>query len=215
MPTDVYAENDAITFELDGGAVESQDELYSGNRVTKPGYYHVHAADIEHIKFDEEKKVLPHLSIDLVVLDGTGEDGKQITDQNDKAITHRIYLANWEDKAGGVTKPLDEKAQKGVRAFAYAFGLITDQQLAEANVKIPFHLIKGRQAVVKVQQEKDWEKDGKTMKGGLKVSWNNDAWPVTHERVKDVHKNREALSLLGVSGNGSAGGASNSDLADI
>ena len=94
-------------------------------------------------------------------------------------------------------KPLDDRAQKGIRAFAYAFGLIADADLAKKGVTIPFHMIEGRQAVVKIQRENDWtDGKGQTQKGGLKVRFNNDTWPVSHDAVKDVHKNREALALL-------------------
>jgi hypothetical protein len=216
MATDVFAEQEAITFDLDGGAVESADEFYSGNRVSKEGYFHFACDGIER---KQEDGKLDHLQIDLRVLDGNDNDGKRLEDQKDKTLVHRLFLEKWADKASGEKGPLEEKALKGLRAFAYAFGLISEEQLAQPNVRIPFHMIVGRQAVGKVQREDDWvDDDGKSRKGGLKVSWNNDFWPVTHERVKDVFKDREALSLLGFSGGGaggSGGGVADSDLADI
>lgn len=211
---DIFTEHDGmISVALDGGQVESPDEFYSGNRVSKEGLYHVSATRIQVHKADEDKKKLPTLEIDLVVLDGTDADGNRLEDQIEKIITHRIFLAKWEDKESGVMKALDDKAQKGVRAFAYAFGLISEADLGKA-VKVPFHLIEGRQAVVKVKRESEWTDDsGNKRQGSLKIAWNNDCWPVTHERVKDVHKNREALALL--VGAGAVGGPSDDDLSDI
>lgn len=206
MASDFF--DDGLNINLDGGQVESVDDLYSGNRVTKEGHYHVTATGASR-HADEGK--LPVLQIDLMVLDGTDFSGKQLTDQVEKSITHRIFLAGWTDKAKTEQAPLDDKKMKGIRAFAYAFGLISEADLAKSNVAIPFHLIEGRQAVVKVKQEDEWTDDkGKKQKGGLKIAWNNDAWPVGHERVKDVHKSREALSLLV-----GAGVASDEDLNDI
>lgn len=202
---------DDLNVKLDGGQVESADDLYSGNRVTKEGYYHVTCTGIS--KEAKEGK-LPTLKIDLMVLDGTDFDGKQLVDQHEKSLTHRIFLAGWTDKAKTEQAPLDDKKMKGIRAFAYAFGLIPEADLVKSNVAVPFQLIEGRQAVVKVQREDEWTDDkGHSQKGGLKISWNNDAWPVGHDRVKDVHKNREALSLL--VGAGAAAGGGDSDLDDI
>lgn len=203
--------DDSLTVNLDGGQVESPDEFYSGNRVSKEGMYHVTATGASLHKDDGK---LPTLQIDLMVLDGTDADGGRLEDQIEKSITHRIFLARWTDKAKTEQGPLEDKQQKGIRAFAYAFGLVSEADLGKANVAIPFHLIEGRQAVVKVSREKDWtDSDGTSRKGGLKVSWNNDAWPVSHERVKDVHKSREALALL--VGAGVGGVASDDDLNDI
>lgn len=212
--SDIFSEGDGtLAINLDGGQVESADEFYSGNRVSKEGYYHVDATGAS---VHREEGKLPVLQIDLHVLDGSDFDGNQLTDQVDRTITHRIFLAGWTDKAKTEQAPLDDKRQKGIRAFAYAFGLISDADLGKANVAVPFHLIAGRQAVVKVQREKDWtDANGQQQKGGLKISWNNDAWPVDHERVKDVHKNREALSLLVGAGAGGGGIASDDDLQDI
>lgn len=217
MATDVYAEQEVITFDLDGGAVESPDEFYSGNRVSREGYFHFACDGIER---KQEEGKLDHLQIDLRVLDGNDMDGKRLEDQIDKTLVHRLYLERWvskptKDDPVGEKGPLEEKALKGLRAFAYAFGLISEEQLAQPNVRIPFHQIAGRQAVGKVQREDDWaDSDGNQKKGQLKVSWNNDFWPVNHERVKDVSKDREALALLGITG-GASGGATDSDLADI
>lgn len=216
--TDIFTEHDGmVDISLSGGEVESADEFYSGNRVTKEGFYHVNGTGLTLHKFDAEKKKLPMVEIDLQVLDGSDLEGNQLTEQKDKVINHRIYLAGWEDKLNGVTKPLDDRQQKAIRAFAYAFGLISEADLGKKDVKIPFHLIDGRQAVVKVTREKEWEDDkGNMQKGGLKIAWNNDAWPVTHDRVKDVHKDREALALIvGMSDAGGGASGGGSDLDDI
>jgi hypothetical protein len=214
MATDIFTEHDGmIAVNLDGGEVESPDEFYAGNRVTKEGHYHVNATDCT---LSREDGKLPTLKIDLQILDGTDPNGKRLEDQIDKLIVHRIFLARWEDKANGIEKPLDDRAQKGIRAFAFAFGLIAESDLSKKNVNIPFHMIVGRQAIVKVQREADWEdKDGKPQKGSLKISWNNDAWPVHHDFVKDVHKNREALALIANAGDGVGAVASDDDLNDI
>ena len=204
--------DDGMNVNLDGGQVESPDEFYSGNRVSKEGMYHVTATGVS---VHREEGKLPTLQVELMVLDGTDADGARLTDQVEKSITHRIFLARWTDKAKTEQGPLEDKQQKGIRAFAYAFGLISESDLGKTNVSVPFQMIEGRQAVVKVSREKDWTDDkGETRKGGLKISWNNDAWPVNHERVKDIHKSREALSLLVGAGVG-GGGASDDDLNDI
>lgn len=215
---DIFTEHDGmVDVTLSGGEVESPDEFYSGNRVSKEGYFHVNGTGLTLNKFDADKKKLPSVDIDLQVLDGSDFEGNQLADQKDKVINHRIYLAGWEDKENGVTKPLDDRQQKGIRAFAYAFGLISETDLGKKDVKIPFHLIDGRQAVVKVKRDDDWnDAQGNVKKGSLKISWNNDAWPVTHERVKDVHKDREALSLIvGMDAGGGGGAGGGSDLDDI
>ncbi len=201
--------DDSLNINLDGGAVETPDDLYAGNRVTKPGLYHVAATSVKLVQ-DEGK--LPCLQIELAILDGTDDKGARLADQIEKGITHRMYLRRWTDKAKTEQGPLEEKQVKGQRAWWFGFGLITEADLAKPNVNVNAGLIEGRQAVVKVQKEKDWkDANDVVQEGGLKISWNNDCWPVTHPYVKDVHKNREALALLV----GVGAGANDADLNDI
>lgn len=210
MASDFF--DDGLAMTLDGGQVESADDLYAANRVTKEGYYHVTATGAS--GHSEDGK-LPTFNFDLMTLDGTDFDGNQLLDQIEKLISHRIYRKRWTDKAKTEQGPLEDKEQKRIRAFAYAFGLISEADLANPNVVVHFDMIEGRQAIVKVTRDKDWtDSDGRLRKGNLKIAWNSDAWPVNHERVKDVHKNREALALL--AGVGVAtGAASDADLNDI
>lgn len=209
---DIFSEGDGFGIELDGGAVDSADDLYSGNRINVAGYYHV-TATASAIRREEGK--LPQVQIDMLVLDGTDEEKNRAESQIGKNYTHYIYLAKWADKEKTDTAPLEEAAQKGIRAFAYAFGLIGEADLSRANVRIPFHMIDGRQAIVRIQKQSDYtDRDGEKRTGGYKMSWNNDAWPVTHEKVKDIAKDPSALAMLHTAGVAGGGGAA-TDIEDI
>jgi hypothetical protein len=197
--TDMVFGSDGFDVEIGGGAVETANDLYAGNRITKAGFYHVVCEGVEMKKGDDE--TLQHLIVNLQVLDGSDVDDKaQLRDQIGKKLQHRLYFEGWEYNDGEKVgkKPIEDKAWTGIRTFSYAFGLITEAELKQAKPRINFRAIEGRQAVVKVTKQKDYEdrKTGNTMAGGYKISWNNDAWPVTHPKVKDVHKDREHLALL-------------------
>ena len=218
---DIFEQGEGFGIELDGGAVENADDLYAGNRVNQAGYYHV-TANGSDIKRPEGK--LPQIAIDMQILDGTDEETRARAEaQIGKSYTHYIYLAKWKRRPGtngdddlGETEPLEDAAQKGIRALAYAFGLLSEADLTTPNVRVPFHMIGGRQAIIRIQKQKDYESGGEKRSGGYKMSWNNDAWPVLHEKVKDVHKDPSALAMLQTAGVGAGGnGAASPDIDDI
>lgn len=162
------------------------DSMYSGAGVNKAGYYHVTASGVE--VFKEEGK-LPYVKVDLKVEEGDNKD------QINKMIYHKIYVKKWADKEKTELAPLEKKQMEGIAKFAYAFGLITDEQLGNPKTNIPLHLIDGHQAIVEVRQDNDWtDSEGTQRKGGFKIPFNN-AWPVHHDRVRDVPKNLEILSM--------------------
>ena len=128
-------------------------------------------------------------------------------------VYHRLFIGRKDEDAAAGWRPFDptdekdKKSLDGINTFAYAFGLLGKGDLGKSNVKIPFHQIEGAQAVVRVQQDDDWKDDeGKEHKGGFKILWNNDAWPVSHERVRDVPKDPEALLAMGGIDGGASGG---------
>ena len=215
MSSNVF--QDDMTFETTTEGTDA-DSMHSGGAVSKAGYYHVVVDGIE--KVEKEGK-LPHLLVSMTILAGT-EDS-----QIDKRLYHRIFLAKWQERPDDVNltpgimapyDPADEKDRKrldGINAFAYAFGLLTDEDLGREKVKIPFHMIEGRQAVVKVQQDSDWtDSKGNKRAGGFKILWNNDAWPIGHSEVSDVPKDPEALAMIGGTDPGTAAGGA-ADYSDI
>jgi hypothetical protein len=219
--TDVFAVDAGDLMFESSTEGQTEDSLYSGAMVSKEGYYHVNCVAIEKVDKTSEGKT-PHLKIDLQIVAGDHED------QRDKLIYHRLFLARAQrDVDGTVTgfnpfDPADEKDKKaldGINTFAFAFGVIGTADLGKNKVAIPFGMINGAQAVVRVQKDDDWtDKEGNKKAGGLKILWNNDAWPVGHERVKDVPKDPEALLAMGGIGGSSGGGngqAAADDFSDL
>ena len=192
---DVYDDSDLMV-EIDATDID-EDSLHSGGGVDKEGYYHVECLDIGLTEGESDK--LRNLKIDLVVLDG------EHSEQSGRKIFHRLYLEGWENKSTRDKRELKKEEEKRILAFSFAFGLITADQLGQEKLKIPFHLIRMRQAVVKVTKADDYEVTdsmGSKVKktGGYKIAWSNEAWPVDHPRVADVPKDANSLSEYGTSG---------------
>lgn len=192
MSDDVFP--DDLDFEVSAGAVADAEEAYAGNFVSKPGMYHVIVSpnSVEKFGVDEDGRPLDDklcgIKLTLQVLAGSDDKLRPLDDQVDKFLTHRLFLESWETKPNkdegidGVKGPIGEDSAKSLRVFAYAFGVISEADLAKPNVKIPFGKLSGKQAIVRVQEDKF---NGRI---DYKVKWNNDAWPLTHEKVKDVKK---------------------------
>jgi len=106
-----------------------------------------------------------------------------------KKIYHRIYMAGWESKQDGVMKKLEEKQVHGILALLHAFGTIGEDAFGKEVFKLNrdmFDRLEQTQAIVKVTPS---EFNGKTTQ---KIAWNNDVWPLTHEKVNDVPMDLEA-----------------------
>jgi len=171
----------------------SEESMYKGGgaQVGKEGFYHVMVTHVEYVeaveKTDETKASLPHVDVTLKVLAGTEES------EVDKQIYHSIYMATWVDKEKkDEMKALEGRQLTSVLAFFYAFGTIGAQILGQKSVHLSagmYERLEDQNAVVKVGCEKNTEgkvnpKTGEVYPDRYKVRWNNDAWPVTHEKVK-------------------------------
>jgi len=181
---------DSLNFQLDTTDVDA-DSLYSGGGVNKEGYYHVVAMSPE---LTNEKEKLPGATVTLHIVAGTEDD------QCVKNIYHKLFFKGWEkDKEGkktGSQVGLSAKQKNNLARFLDAFGVINKSDIGGASANIPWHLMEGRQAIIEVRQEKEWvDDDGKKHPGGFKIPFNN-AWPIRHERVKDVPKDPESLAML-------------------
>lgn len=194
-----------LNLEFDASDV-SEDSLWTGGMVSKPGFYHVSGGNVSMEKGDDNS--LKHLQLEMIVLDGTEES------EINKRLYHRIYLEGWEKRPEGdepgVKKGLDKKQQQGIIAFAFAFGLVSKDAFGK-QMKVPFHMFEGSQAVVKVSEDEYFDRNGQKKKS-FKMAWNNDCWPVWHDRVRDVPKDAESLAMLG--GIGGSGG-DQTDISDL
>ena len=190
--SEVFEDNNdgALNVNLDTTG-QSEDSLHAGGGISVEGRFHVDVTDIEHIPGDDDK--LSQLKIDMHVLDGNAPG------QRDKIVYHRVYLESWVDsknRSAGKT-PLSKKSQEGIAMFAFAFGLISADDLGKPGVATPFHDIVGRQAIVEVKQDKPWkDNNGVAHDGGFKIPWNT-AWPLEHPDVSSVPKDPDALALIG------------------
>lgn len=195
----VYQEE--IGFEIDATDVDPSEDLHASNFVSKEGWYHVTVCDgIKAGNVDDEGKPLPDklrtVEMKLQVLRGTGDGGVELKDQIDKYLGHTLYIEGWKKKPvyegreliePGTKGPLEDKSLASLLAFCEAFGISKPEDRGK-KIKMPFHLLVGKQAIVHVQQDDDYEKDGKVYKGRMKIRWNNDVYPLDHEKVADVLK---------------------------
>ena len=188
--------NEPIMFELEGGAVENADELYSGATVSKEGYYHVECVDVQ-LKTPNieagDKPFTPNVNLHLHIIGG------EHADQVEKLIYHRINLKKYDKDANNYV-PLDDRAMKNIRCLCYAFGLISANDVANPKLKVNFTGLLDKQAIVKVTHEppqKYIDKDGleQMSKDRWKIAWHNDIFHVADERVKDVPKDMQAVGL--------------------
>lgn len=174
-----------IDLDTEGLDEEAVKKGGGGNLVDAEGMFHVTCNAIERQAEDDK---LQQFKLDLQVLNGT------VPEQSEKMLYHWLYLESWQDKKKGIKKPLSEASIKSLAKFALAFGLITPADLNKKNTRIPFHLIEGRQAIVKVKKETRKDDSGETQTN-YRIPF-NDAWHVTDPEVENVPKDAEALSLL-------------------
>lgn len=209
---------DEVFFDAEETPDLNAESAHQGGTVSKEGWYHFHVAGIKPIAAEPATKEtdgkLPQLRVDLQVLAGTEESEKN------RYVYHYLYFQGWEDSKDHTkgTKPLNKDQHEGIKTFAHAFGLISDADL-EKKIRIPLHLLEGRQAIGRVQKD---VYQGRT---SFKVKFNNDFYPIGHGKVRDVPKDPEALALLGLtlpdsngSGNGASGaenGGGETDISDV
>jgi len=173
-----------------------------GGTVNKDGMYHVRCFEVvyhpaeaaKEVDGEEIKAKLPQAEVKLEVLNGTepSEIGKK--------LYHTLYIAGWEDKETGVMKPLEGRQLAGFLAFCHAFGTVDGSVFGKESITLELGMIERLEdltAVVKVQLEEKNEKvinpkTGKPYEPRHKICWNTDAWPVGHEKVKDVPKDPDS-----------------------
>lgn len=203
--SEVFIEPIEIEMESDG--FDSPEEQYRGTTVSKEGWYHVAVMGVEdkpgRDPDGENRGHLRTIKVDLQILAGCGLDEKPLPDQKGLNIYKEFYVETWknkDDKSEG-RQLIDKKAAKGLKTPFWAFGLMSDEELKSEKVRFPFHLLHGRQAVVKVTRESSWtDKDGKERQGRLTVRWNSDFYPVSHEKVAAIPKDADYLAIGGLDG---------------
>jgi len=196
----------------------SEETIHDGGGgiVEKDGHYHVRCFEVIYHPAEASKEEdgeivkakLPQAEVKLEVLNGTEptEVGKK--------IYHTIYLAGWEvkptksDPACGVMKPLEGRQLAGLLAFLHAFGTVDGSVFGKESITLELGMIERLEnltAIVKVQLEEQNEevinpKTGKPYEPRHKICWNTDAWPVGHEKVKDVPVDPDESQYGGGSG---------------
>lgn len=193
--SDVY--DNGFGFEFDSDPA-NEESLYRGNFVEKEGYYHV-TIEPKITLSEADSSKLRTVDIQLRILAGCDLDGKDASDQIDKVVNHSIFIEGWvdpKDRNAGKQAP-NARAVGGMKVLFYACGVISGAELGETKFRPNFLALAGRQMVVKLSRDDDWEdKDGKSHKGRIKLRWNSDCFPIGHERVQHVPVNA-MLALAG------------------
>lgn len=191
--SDEYFDPFEQSVSTEGVDAESVHES-GGGQVSIAGRYHVKVQSVEYknAEVTAERKSLPFMKIVMVVL--AGENASEVN----KKVYHDIYLAKWGDKAAGAIAPMEDRAAQSILAFLHAFGVVGDEVFGQEEVKLKrewFERLENQQAVVKVdmEEERKDEKTGKVYKPRPRIQWNNDVWPLTHDKVADVPKDIEAM----------------------
>lgn len=186
--SDVY--DNGFGFEFDSEPV-NEESLYRGNFVEKEGYFHV-VIEPKIVLSEPDHAKLRTVDIQLRILAGCDMEGKDAGDQTDKVVNHSIFIEGWIDpknKDSGKQAP-NARAVGGMKVMFYAAGVISGADLAAEKFRPNFLALSGKQMVVKLSRDEDWEdKDGKTHKGRIKLRWNSDCFPIGHERVAHVPVN--------------------------
>lgn len=195
-----------IELELETDGFDSPEEQYRGTTVQQEGWYHVAVMGVSdkpgHDPSGDQRGQLRTIKVDMQILDGCDLGDKPAPTQKGLNIYKEFYVETWknkEDKSAG-RELIDKKAAKGLKTPFWAFGLLSDEELKSDRVVFPFHLLMGRQAIVKVTREQSWtDRDGKERQGRLTVRWNSDFYPLSHDKVANIPKDADYLALMGVS----------------
>ena len=210
--------SDGFEWDIEGGEVESPEELHQGVGMSKPGMYHFEIVKFEtectsQEEMDEGKT--PRLVCTMQCLQGDNED------QIGKMTTQRVFLMR-KDKENGGVMPLDDRGLKSLRSFAYAFGVISSDEVSQAKLKIQWGKLLQAQAIGKVQYSeprKYTAGDGeeKTTNEAWEVKWTSDFWNLADEKMRLVPKDFEAMTMFvaksggAVPAGGSGGGSDELD----
>lgn len=160
---------------LDATAVNDPTEL-QGRRDPDPGIYHgiVNEMDPSQDKLDA---VLAHIEI----LAGKSDKG-DIAEQRGRTLRHAMFF-----QEGNYT---DSHLR-----FAVITGVIEAGQKTE---QPQWGKAVNKQLVFRVEKRESRKEPGKVY--SQIANWGLDIWPVGHEEVRDVPKDREALALLQAAG---------------
>jgi len=199
---DVFTED----YDTSDATVESAHEG-GGGAIEKDGMYHVMIQSAEHIdarvegdaESSDRVRQLPYVKLQMKVLAGDHED------QKEKKMYHSIYLAKWKDESGTSHKDEGQMFRQpdknivGILAFLHAFGTVGEEVFGQEKVRIKkdmFDRLVATHAVIKVtmSEEQYHKESGKTYKPRPELRFNNDAYAVGHEKVKDVSKDTETIN---------------------
>lgn len=186
MSADIFSDEETL---FDTSEV-SADELDSGGLVDKPGHFHMMVNGVQMIRPEKESD-LPAIRVDMQVL----ADSK--TGQKGKMLFHKIYLRSRDpdDPERKKVIPLSKGSMKAVLRFAVGMGLITKEQIGSPSLRIPWHMLDGKQCVAKVAMEPR-KKDGKeTGEHDARIPY-GEVYDPRDERMSSVEKDPEAMALL-------------------
>lgn len=193
---------------------EQLDEgsMYKGNFPTKEGYFHVQIDQNISVS-DPDAGKLRYVELTMEILAGCDLEGNDASDQIGHKLKHKVYVEGWTDRkrelvkvwedAGKQEKLADflascpkkeqlktvpsEKAVGGIKTMHYACGVISAEELGQAKFRPRFEAMATRQMIVKLTRDDGFTKDdGTKIPGRIQLAWNNDCYPIGHERVKDV-----------------------------
>lgn len=183
---------DPFEQELDSSAESPEDLRKSGNILDVEGTFHV---EISKVDWSFEKDKCPHFIATMTVLNGT------VPEQENKSTKCRVFLGSKDDN--GKYGPMNENAKNNLLWFLYSFGVIGNENLGKdaKPIKLSQDLIsrlENTHGFAKVSAETYTDKTG-AEKTTHRVAWGSDCWPISHEEVKDVPRDHEALAMIGIS----------------
>lgn len=185
-------EEDELVFNMDASDVKPEDIDHGGGLVDQEGNYHFVCNGVT--KFKEDGK-LPNVRVDFQC--AAGDHEKQVN----KMLFHRIYLASWQTKPNkdkgieGVLAPLSTESKKILLRFSIGMGIISKEDCGNANLRIPFNLLPGRQMCCKVKKEQKKDSDGKKIEEfDFRIPY-GEVYPVNHPSVEKTPKDGELVSV--------------------
>lgn len=205
MSTATAIPEDLFDMVFDGSNVtEEKLEQKGSATVNKDGKYHMLFKGIEKEKAEGK---IPAVRIDMEVQAGDHED------QVSRTHFHRIYLAKKGN--GGSFEPLSDGSKQNILKFFVNLGLLTKEDVAgNSSIRLPWEKLENFQAIVEIKNEPYDETDkttgaatGKKI-NSFKIPYGCNVWQVGDDRVANVPKDPEALSIF-------TGGAGLSDVSDI
>jgi hypothetical protein len=181
-------------FSVDSTGVEAQDvESRSGGAaVSKPGWGHFIIREVR----DDTPTDKVGLACACFVCEmiGFAVDGKN-ADEKGKSVYHRIWLQSWLDDEKTIPGVLSDNSRNLVLRFALGIGLIRQDQLGVAGLRIPWTAAAEFQFVACLEAE-EYTTQGGEKKTQYRIPFNNVFAVNSDEATHHVALDMEYAQLL-------------------